>query len=65
MNTCLQLNKTAGPVPDLLLLLDRLALDLRLNVTINANGIGEYIIIALLVYLSWPYVEHYVLIQYL
>ena len=52
MNTCLQLNKTAGPVPDLLLLLDRLALDLRLNVTINANGIGEYIIIALLVYLS-------------
>ena len=51
MNTCLQLNKTA-PVPDLLLLLDRLALDLRLNVTINANGIGEYIIIALLVYLS-------------
>ena len=31
------------PVPDLLLILDRLALDLRLNVTINVTGIGEYI----------------------
>ena len=31
------------PVPDLLLILDRLALDLRLNVTINVTGIGEYV----------------------
>ena len=31
------------PVPDLLLILDRLALDLRLNVTINVTAIGEYI----------------------